>query len=315
VTRLAIIIVNFRTPDLTMDCVRSLYGDLDAGPGIAVHVVENGSDDDSERRLRAAIEADGREDRVNLVVSARNTGFAGGNNLGIAAAGEAEYYLLLNSDTIVHDGCLPYCLRLLSGDPRIGVMSARLDNVDGTPQVVARRFSPPHRQLFCALGLPWRLPRIFGWADPEDDWDRRTVKRDVDWVGGAFMLIRRDVIRTVGSLDDDFFFYGEDCEFCFRVRRAGFRIHYDPAVSITHLGGGSSDPAKLARDQHAMHAWRGRYLVYAKCYGRGAAFALRVVDLLNYGLQTLCYRLSAGRDDERYVTTSRVFSLLACERP
>src|SRR5438270_287246 len=93
-------------------------------------------------------------------------------------------------------------------------------------------------------------------ASGDDSLPRLTEARDVDWVGGAFMMIRRDVIERVGPLDEGFFFYGEDAEFSHRVRRAGWRVRYDPGAAIIHLGGASSDPARLATRQRSAFQWQ-----------------------------------------------------------
>lgn len=295
---LAVIIVNFRTPTLTLDCLSALAPQIEQLPGARVIVVDNGSGDGSVPILQA--EGDRRHwNWLEVLPLPVNLGFAAGNNRGITQAGDVEYVLLLNSDTIVHEGCLAHCMNVMRNEPMIGAMSCLLLNSDGSPQVTARRFSPPTRQYVCALGLPWRLPWMFSWADPEDSWDRRSVRRDVDWIGGAFLFCRGDLLRTLGGFDEDFFFYGEDYELCHRIHRAGYRIHYDPRVAITHLGGGSSDPALLPSPFKQRHEWRGRYLVYRKCHGRIASWVLRGLDVVNYGIANAVHRMRGKRPQPR----------------
>lgn len=277
---LAVIIINYRTAEMTIDCVRSLAGELETVPDMQVIVVENGSGDDSAQRIGEAIERERWGDWVILSTYEDNAGFASGNNRGIESVPNAEYVLLLNSDTITHEGCLKYCMGVMEESADIGAMSCRLLNADGSTQNVTRKFPTPLRQCVSSLGLPWHFPRLFGWADVDDMvWDRDGTKRDVDWIGGAFMLIRGTLLRRIGPLDSDFFFYGEDIEFCHRVWRNGMRVHYDPHVTTTHFGGGSSDSERLAAQARNIHAWRGRYLVQRKCYGVWAAWLLRVVDI------------------------------------
>ncbi len=278
---LNIIIVNYRTPRLTVDCLASLAPEVSSLPSVKVWIVENGSGDDSAQRIRDAIELQGWGGWATLLPLTRNYGFAGGNTRGLEASGFGEYALLLNSDTVVHSGCLAYCLALMRREPHVGAMSCKLLNSDGSVQNVARRFPTPLRIAAVTLGLDTRFPRAFGWADIEDpSWDRASSARDVDWLGGAFLFIRGDVLAKIGPMDESFFFYGEDIEFCHRVRRAGFVCRYDPAVSITHLGGGSSDPARLAAAARSVHAWSARYRVQRLCYGWLAAAFVRAVDVL-----------------------------------
>ncbi len=295
---LAVIIINFRTPSVTLDCLRSLAPELEAIGGARAILVDNGSGDGSVRLIQE--EQTRRRWRwLEVVQLEKNLGFAAGNNQGMARASDAEFVLFLNSDTVVHRGCLSHGVAVMRSEPMIGAMSGLLLNTDGTAQVTARRFSPPARQFPCALGLPWRFPRWFAWADPWEDWDRRTTRRDVDWIGGAFMLCRGELLRRLGGFDEDFFFYGEDYELCHRIHRAGYRIHYDPRAVVTHLGGGSSDDDRLPTPQRLRHMWNGRYLAFAKCHGRLAMMALRAVDLLNYIASAAASRLRGGAGGER----------------
>jgi GT2 family glycosyltransferase len=230
----------------------------------------------------------------------RNYGFAGGNNRGLEAAGYADYTLLLNSDTVAHPGCLAYCRGVMERDAGIGAMSCMLLNKDGSVQNVARRFPSPARVAAVTLGLDSRFPRVFGWADTEDaGWDRRTAARDVDWLGGAFLLIRGSVLARTGPMDESFFFYGEDIEFCHRIRRAGFRCRYDPGASITHFGGGSSDPARLAAKARSVHAWSARYRVQRLCYGRVAAACVRMIDIAGIAARLAWARVRGRTADDQ----------------
>ena len=303
-SRLAIIIVNFRTPGLTVDCLASLESEVAANPGTRVIVVENGSGDDSARQVASAIESRGWGGWCTLVVSEKNWGFAGGNNRGVervSAEGGTDYFLLLNSDTVVKPGCLSFCLGLMDRDATIGAMSCRLLNPDGTPQNVCRRFPTPMRCLAATFALPWRFPRLFGWAECEDlGWDRNTIAKDVDWLGGAFMLLRGDWVARYKGLDERFFFYGEDIEICHRIHRTGLRCRYDPGATVIHFGGQSSDPTRMAAGKRSVHSWRGRYLVQRFCYGRLAELLLRTQDLINVGLRVAWGRLTGRRSTERH---------------
>jgi len=261
-----------------------LAPEVAANPGTRVIVVENGSGDESATKIGSAIAVSGWENWCTLLVSERNRGFAAGNNFGIAHVMSAEvpdYVLLLNSDTIVQPGCLAHSLGVMIGDSTIGAMSCRLLNADGTIQNVCRRFPTPARCLAAALSLPWWLPGLFSWADCEDlGWDRNRVARDVDWIGGAFMLLRGDWIVRHKGLDERFFFYGEDIELCHRIRETGYRCHYDPGSTVIHYGGSSSDPTRMAASSRNFHSWRGRYLIQRICYGRFAELFIKCADII-----------------------------------
>jgi GT2 family glycosyltransferase len=281
---LAVIIVNFRTPDMTIDCLRSIEPEIVENSRIRVCVVENGSGDESGARLAGAIEKEGWRSWCTLHSLDKNLGFSGGNNHGIAAVraeGGARYILLLNSDTVVQPGCFARCVQIMERGPDIGALSCRLLNADGSVQNVCRRFPTPLRCFIAHSSLPWRFPAWFSWADCEDlGWDRNTTARDVEWLGGAFMMLRGDWVAQHHALDDRFFFYGEDVELCHRVWQTGFRCHYDPTSTVIHLGGGSSDPSRIADGTRSFHMWRGRYLIQAICYGRLAKTFLQCTDLL-----------------------------------
>jgi len=311
--RLLIIVINYRTPKLTIEAIASI-ADQVAGVGGHVVLVDNDSGDDSLPLLRAAIEERGWQPWVELIASPVNTGFAGGNNLvlrNLARYPDAAFVLLLNSDTVSDPGALKYCLERMQADPGIGVLSCLLLNRDRTVQNTARRLLTPPRTLAHAFGLPWSLPRLFAWADPEDPgWDRRTEARDVDWVGGAFMMIRRDVIEKIGPLDDGFFFYGEDAEFCHRVRKAGWRVRYDPGAAVIHLGGASSDPVRLASRKRSALQWQARYLLQRRCFGRAAEWSARAADITSGSLRYLRMAARGEGRTEKCVVQRDVLALL-----
>ncbi|MHC5025051.1 MAG: glycosyltransferase family 2 protein [Planctomycetota bacterium] len=317
--RLAVVVVNFRTPDLTIQCLRSVAPEIPALVSCRVMVVDNDSGDDSVARLRAAIDSEGWGTWARVVESDRNRGFAGGNNLGIREAESADFVLLLNSDTIVRPGCLVASVEAMEADPSIGAFSANVLNEDGTIQNVARRFPTPLRLIATTLGLPWRLPGLFRWADMEDPgWDRFAEARDVDWLGGAYLMLRGDVLDRIGGLDESFFFYGEDTALCHSVKRAGYRRRYDPCGEVVHLGGASPDPSADQGQRKNAQAWRSRYLVQRRCYGRLAESAVFACDVAILSVRLVWERLRGGRRSERYsddlAALKTVTARLACWR-
>jgi GT2 family glycosyltransferase len=167
-------------------------------------------------------------------------------------------------------------------------------------QNVARRFPTPLRLAVATFGLPWKS-RLFAWADCEDGgWDRANVSRDVDWLGGAFLLVRGDVLKNVGGLDERFFFYGEDIEFCHRVTKAGYRCRYIAGPKTTHLGGQSSDPTRMASRSKLAAMWGARYRVQRLCYGGWAAWFVWACDVMGIAGRKLWARLVDGAASQRY---------------
>ena len=298
---LLIVIVNYKTPEVTIDCLRSLATEIPTVATTHVVVADNASGDESLARIQAAIDENRWTAWCSLVPLPKNGGFSYGNNRGYEAGPPADYVLLLNSDTIVHPGCLRTCIDTMERESDVGAMTCKLLNADGTVQVCTRRFPTPLRLIVRGLGLPWYLPSLFEWADTEDlHWDRAPTSRDVDWIIGAFILTRGEIVKKLGLLDEAFFFYGEDIEFSHRLSKHGWRRLYDPASATTHLGGSSSDPSRMAQAARSVQFWRGRYLVQRICYGRLAEFIVRAADTLLFGARALWHRFRSGKASDKY---------------
>ena len=311
---LLVIIVNYRTPKLTLDCLASLAPQIKDGPETHVIVVDNGSGDNSVEFLRQAIVKNDWARWTTVLPARANLGFAGGNNLAMDKLldhPEARYVLLLNSDTIVGEGVLRHCYEKMTANPSIGIMSCLLLNPDQTVQNTARRLPTPWRMAAISFGLPWIWRRCFGWADLDDPgWDRQTETREVEWVGGTFMFIRRKVIDKLGGLDTRFFFYGEDVEFCRRARRHNWIVWYDPAVAVVHLGGASSDPSRLDPKERDALKWQARYLMQRCCYGLAAEIFLRTVDIASFGLRFLKLLFSRRSHSPEFTAQRDILTML-----
>jgi len=288
---MTIVILNFRTPEITINCLKTIAAEVQTTPGIHVILIDNASGDDSVPLIKAAIlENHWSASWLEFRPIDTNLGFAGGNNLilreQLSLASPPEYLLLLNSDTLVHQGCLATCLKLMEEDSKIGALSCMLRNRDGSVQNVCRKFPHPLRESLRALGLPWIMPKLFGWADLEDrGWDREKISRDVDWISGAFFLARTEMLRKTGLMDEGFFFLGEDCEWCFRIWKNGWRIRFDPSAEITHLGGASSDSTRVRNRTKDLYTWRARFKVQEKCYGLLAKVWIHSLYLISFGLR------------------------------
>jgi hypothetical protein len=308
------IVLNYRTPDLTLACLRSLIAASSEVAGLRVVVVENGSGDGSADPIASVIASEGWGEQVSLQVLPENVGFARGVNHGFRHGPRARFVLLLNSDARLHEGALRYSCAQVAADPSIGAFSCLVENADGSVQNVARRFPTPLRLVVQTLGLPYWLPSLFGWADTDDlGWDRRTSRCDVDWLGGAFLLLRGELVERIGLLDEEFFFYGEDIELCHRIARAGYRCRYDPGATVSHVGAASSDTSEASVRWRRRQLLSARYAVLRKCHGRLAAALVRAVDLIVTSVRARFRALRYGGADPTTRDAQALLALLRSE--
>ncbi len=236
--RLLVVIVNFRAAELTLDCLRALAGEVAALPGLRAVVVDNASGDGSADRLAAAVQ---EYPWATVRPLAENRGFSAGNNAAIrpalAAADPPDYVLLLNPDTVVRSGAITELLRFMESHPEVGLAGARLEEPDGTPQTSAFRFPTVLGELEngTRLGVLTRLLSRYVVAPPAPAESGRA-----DWLSGACLMIRRAVFDTVGLLDEGYFLYYEEVDFCRRAARAGWPSWYVPAARVVHRIGAST---------------------------------------------------------------------------
>ena len=262
---LLIVIVNYRTAALTIDCLRSLAPEMASLPqGARVVVTDNASGDDSVERLTAALRDNGWGEWAKLMPLPRNGGFAYGNNEAIrpalASSAPPDYVLLLNPDTLVRPGAIRALLDFMQDNPKVGIAGSRLEHPDGKAQRSAFRFPGAlgERDAGLRVSVVSHLLKRFVVAPPAPAESCR-----VDWVAGASMMIRRAVFDSVGLLDENYFMYYEEVDFCRRAARAGWPCWYVPASRVVHLVGQSSgvtDEKKPKKRQPAYwFASRRRY--------------------------------------------------------
>jgi N-acetylglucosaminyl-diphospho-decaprenol L-rhamnosyltransferase len=247
--KLLIVIVNYRVPQLTIDCLHSVAQEILSIPGAQVAVCENASGDDSAERIQKAIAQNGWGSWCSLTVNASNLGFTGGNNVILKPAMHSvsppQYFLLLNPDTVVRPNALKALLEFMDQHLKVGISGCRLEAPDGLAHRSAFRFQSPASEFEnnIRLGLVTRLLSRWVVAPPV-----RNEIFQTDWVAGACMMIRREVLRDVGFLDEDYFTYFDDCDFCFNAQRRGWSTWYVPTGTVVHLEGQSSGvTAKQAR--------------------------------------------------------------------
>jgi GT2 family glycosyltransferase len=234
----SIIIVNWNTREILRDCLRTVYEQTKSVP-FEVIVVDNASKDGSVDMVKTAFP------QTILMANTTNCGFAAANNQGIALA-KGRYILLLNSDTIVLDHAIEKTMAFADAHPRTAVVGCRVWNSDGTLQNSCFMFPSSLNMLLSATYLYKLVPgsRLFG-RERMTYWDRRDA-RDVDVVSGCFMFIRREAIEQVGVMDEAFFLYAEETDWCYRLKKEGWAVTFDPSATIIHLGGASSRQAASA---------------------------------------------------------------------
>lgn len=285
IPRLATIIVNYRTPDLVVDCLRSLAPEVATADPIIV--VDSDSGDDSVSRLQDAIKKNQWANRVHLLRLLRNGGYSAGNNAGIRWAQDhgprVDYFLLLNPDTIVRPGAIAALIEFLETHPQVGIAGSRLEDPDAAPQRSAFRFPSLLSELEggLRLGFITRWLHRFVVAPPVRDEPHST-----DWVAGASMMIRREVINQIGLMDEGYFLYFEEVDYCKMARRAGWSCWYVPASRIVHLVGqstGVTDP-KVAPKRVPQYWFASRRRYFVKNHGRLYAALASVVWVTGYAL-------------------------------
>lgn len=231
---LSIVIVNWNTRDMLRDCLQSVYDGLRMSDEIDVTaeiwVVDNGSEDGSQDMVRHEFPD------IQLIANIKNRGFAGANNQALARA-KGRYLLLLNSDTLIHGTVLRDSVGYMDAHDDVGVMGCRVLNTDGSLQITGSQFPSLLNLGLQATGLS-RLPWSFFDRYQMTRWDRKD-ERDLDVISGCYMMVRAQAMAQVGLLDEGFFFYGEETDWCVRFKRAGWRLVLAPVGEITHFGGGS----------------------------------------------------------------------------
>jgi GT2 family glycosyltransferase len=261
--RVAVVILNYRTPDLVLEAVGSVAPQV--AQDDAIVVVDNHSGDGSAQRIRDGLAGRGLEERVTVVESPVNGGFSAGNNLGILAVG-AEAYLLLNSDTLVRPGAIQRLWDTLRAEPQAGLVSPRLLDADGAPQVNCFRRHTPLSELLAAARTGPVERALADWRVPME-----AVPGDLqpEWTSFAAVLIRREVIELVGRLDDGYFMYYEDVDYCLRARAAGWAIRHEPRAEVVHFHGVSSKIAEMTakRRRRPAYYYEARARYYRKTLG------------------------------------------------
>ena len=289
---LLVVIVNYRSAELAVDCLRSLELEIQARGQAHVAIVENQSGADQFDRLRAAIDEHGWQEWVTLIQADRNGGFAAGNNVAIHWAmtwpDPPDLVWLLNPDTVVRPGAMGCLESILATHAEVGLAGSRLESPDGSPHFSAFRFPSILGELEqgAHFGPVTRLLRKWAVLQP-----LLHEARAVDWVVGASLMVRWSVFAEVGLLDDGFFMYYEEVDLCRRARAQGWTCWYVPESRVVHLVGQSSDVTSYAnfrkrRPRYWFDA-RQRYLrKHFGVLGAGVANLLHIISFASFRLRS-----------------------------
>lgn len=263
--KLLVVIANYRVTNLTIDCLRSIAGEIGTVPDTHVAVCENGTGDDSAERIQKAIADNGWNSWCSLTAVSPNLGFTGGNNVilcpALQSASPPQYVFLLNADTILRVKAFKQLIDFMDQHPAVGIAGSRLEDPDGTPQCSAFRFPSLLSELEGALrfGFVSRLLRRWVVAPPVSDEPCET-----DWLAGASMIVRREVFRDIGLLDEGYYTYFEDVDFCFNARKAGWQIWYVPASRVVHLVSQTTGLGIKKPDRRPPYAFEARRRYFLK---------------------------------------------------
>lgn len=270
---LSVVIVNYGTFELTKNTVNSIL-DYSYPFSVEIIVVDNDSPDDSLSRLKQYF-----NDKVRFISSSENRGFAAGNNIALRQL-DSKYVLLLNSDTIVWQNTLESIFNYMEDNPGVGACGCQVLLEDNSLDKACKRSFPNVKNSFFRL---FHIPT----NSSDDNYNLDDLDDDgvyeIDCLTGAFIFTRKEVLDEVGLLDETFFMYGEDIDFCYRIKKAGWPIIYYGKEKITHFKGASS---KRQRPKLIYEFYRAMYIYYKKHHANEANIITNIT--VYFGIALLC---------------------------
>ncbi|AEG18604.1 glycosyltransferase family 2 protein [Methanobacterium paludis] len=260
---LSIIVVNYRTYDLTKQTIKSVVS-KDHPFSYEIYVVDNASEDGSLERLQKDFSKESADGLIRFIANTENKGFAYANNRAITQT-NSEYILLLNSDTVVMDNCLEECISFMENNENTGALGCKVVLPDSTLDKACRRSFPDvDVSFYRMIGLSHLFPKSKHFGRYNLTYLNEDETYEVDCITGAFMLVRSIAINEVGLLDETFFMYGEDIDWCYRIKAAGWKIIYYSSAKIVHYKGASS--TKNTKPNLIHEFYRAMHIFYKKHY-------------------------------------------------
>ncbi len=289
---LSIIIVSYNTKELLLKCIESVKK-YTKDITYEIIVIDNNSTDGTVEALRK-LKVTGY--RLQVITNKDNKGFGAANNQGMKKA-KGRYILLLNSDTKLIENSLLSMVMWMDEHPKVGIASCKLVNADGTLQPTGG-FSPTLPRVFLWATLIDDVPFVgdfFGSYHPHRSFYTKSSsayskERPLDWVTGAFFLIRREVVREIGLFDESFFLYVEEVEYCMRTKAKGWEVWYVPKTKIIHFGGASG-----TREGTVLREFEGLKLLYKKHYSKMAFAFLRLLLFIGSVLRMFIFGIITPR--------------------
>jgi GT2 family glycosyltransferase len=268
---LSVVIVNLNTKDILCQCLDSL-NQVAKKFEMEIFVVDNGSMDGSGEIVRK------RFPGVKLVENQMNLGFAKANNQALRLA-KGKYVLLLNPDTQIKGGAIEEMILFMSAHPEVGVAGGQLLNSDGSKQNSIANFPSLATELLNKSLLRWLFPEKFPGKEKS-----YVGPIEVDSVIGACMTVRRDAMEQVGLLDEDYFLFMEETDWCYRMKKAGWKIYHIPQAEIFHFQGRS---AEMKKERAKIEYYRSRYHFFRKNRGRFQWTILHIGLMIRLGVELI----------------------------
>jgi GT2 family glycosyltransferase len=283
---LSIIIVNFETYDLTKQTIESVINH-DQPFEYDIYLVDNASKDGSIERLQEDFYKESQDGLIKFILNNENMGFAYANNIALKKT-NSKYVLLLNSDTLILDNCLEESMSYMEAFEDIGALGCKVVLPDNSLDKACRRSFPDFNVSFYKMvGLSRLFPKSKRFGRYNLTYLNEDETYEVDSIVGAFMMVRRETIKEVGLLDESFFMYGEDIDWCYRIKSANWKIIYFSDAKIVHYKGSSN--SKKQNKKLTYEFYNAMYIFYNKHYKKGYPWIKTAVTYMGiwgiYGLK------------------------------
>jgi GT2 family glycosyltransferase len=266
---LAIVIVSYNCQQFLTNCLQSIVAS-EAASSYSIIVVDNNSSDDTASMVQTQFP------NVRFVANAQNVGFAGANNQAMSLV-QSRYTMLLNPDTIVRSGAIDLLVRFLDTHENVWAAGPALFNNDGSPQRTGVRFPTNWNLLVEALFLDRFFPHSKLFGAHRELYKEFSQPREVDFVQGSCLVVRQSAIERVGLLDEQFFMYFEETDWCFRIKQAGGSVMYVPQAEIVHFGGGEKAHYD---EQRVLHFHSSLFRFYAKHHTPAKGLVMKAIVAL-----------------------------------
>ena len=298
----SVIVVSWNTRDILRDCLHSIF-EQTKRITFDVFVIDNNSRDGSVEMVRTEFPA------VKLIQNSRNRGFAAANNQGIRLA-SARYTLLLNPDTLVLDDAISHCAQYADLHPDVGVVGCQVLEDDKRISPTGFSFPTALNMFFQYSGLSRAFPRSRLFGRPDLSWWDRNSEKDVDVIAGMFMLVRQEAITQVGLLDESYFVYYEETDWCYRFARAGWRRVFVPTARIVHLDGGRKSTSQVSVKMF-VQLQKSAMIYFKKNLGLGSRIAVKGIYIVSNAVRMVLWFFLSVVNHDLYARQKSIAAMAA----